>query len=392
MDKVFFDKKDCSGCGVCAERCPQNAITRKPDGFGFWYPEIDPKLCVDCGICRKVCHMLNKNAADKKAQRVVALKSKDPEVIKTSQSGGAFAELAKCVLEQGGVVYGAAFGEDFHVTHIRTDSARELYKLQGSKYVQSETVGIWQKVKDDLETQKRVLFSGTPCQIAALNAFLNRRYDNLFAVDLVCHGVMPPKIWKDHITYMGKKYGKLTQANFRDKAFGGWRAGRQSFKINGSLKDFDTYSRLFNSNFFLRESCYTPEKGKIVCKYGGMTRCSDLTIGDFWGIENVNSNIPDDNMGISVCLINSEKGEKLFAGIADRVLWEEHTPEDINTKNRNPHFAEGAPYLPQKAEKARREYLERGYLYVARKYADLGIRGVAIKAKRFLKRYIKRNI
>ena len=392
MEKVFANKKDCSGCGVCAEHCPKNAITLKADGFGFLYPEIDQKLCVDCGICRNVCHMLNKNAAEKMAQRVVALKSKDPQVIKTSQSGGAFAELAKCVLEESGVVYGAAFGAQFNVSHIRIDNMQELHRLQGSKYVQSELTGIFREVKQDLEAQTQVLFSGTPCQVAALNAYLNKSYDNLFAVDVVCHGVMAPQIWKDYIAYTRKKYGEFTQANFRDKAVGGWRGNSQSFRIKGEIKGFRTYGKLFNSNCFLRESCYTPEKSRIICKYGGLMRCSDLTIGDFWGIENVNSNIPDDNTGISVCLINSEKGEKLFAKIADSVIWEEHTLEDINIKGKNPHFGEGDPYLSKKLKKARAGYLKKGFSYIAGKYADLGFRGFCSKGMRFLKRCIRKNV
>lgn len=391
MESVFSQKQYCTGCGVCEACCPKDAISMQPDAFGFLHPKINQQLCVDCGICQNVCHMLKGDIERNNPRKVIALRSKNLEVINKCQSGGAFTELARCVLSQGGIVYGAALNEQFCAVHIRIDRIEELFKLQGSKYVQSNTTGIFAKVKADLDAKRTVLFSGTPCQVAALKTYLKREYDNLLTVDVVCHGIMPPRMWSDHMTFIRRKYGDFTEVKFRDKTIQGWRDHWESFQTCNGLKATCTYRQLFYVNYFLRESCYMPEAEKVICKYGGMERCSDLTIGDFWGIENINSDIQDDNTGISICLINSEKGESLLAKISEHVLWEEHTTKDVNTKNRNPHLADGVVYAPEKVNKARREYLDRGYLFVARKYADLGMRGVVQKGKRLIKRFIRRN-
>lgn len=387
MENVYTHKRYCSGCGVCAECCPKNAITLKPDSMGYLYPEIDIAQCVDCGLCRKVCHMLDEYAANRKPYRIVALKSKDPDVLRTSQSGGAFAELAKCILIDGGIVYGAAFDPQFRVAHIRIDRVEELYRLQGSKYVQSQTAGIFSQVKRDLELGRNVLFSGTPCQVAALHSFLGKAWDNLFCVDVVCHGVMPPRLWEDYLSYAKEKFGTYTQVKFRDKDVSGWRGSNQSFIINGKIRTSNTYSKLFYSNYFLRDVCCDSANKRIICKYGGIQRCSDLTIGDFWGIEDTESALPDNDTGISLCLINSEKGEHLFEKVSNRVFWETHSVADVT--RRNPQLAEGEPYLPELAEKARQEYLEKGFRYIAGKYADVGVKGVLRRLLRPVKLLLK---
>ena len=387
MEQVFEHKKYCTGCGVCAKKCPQAAIVLKPDLMGFLYPHIDSVKCVDCGLCRTVCHMLMPISDEGKTEQIFALKSKNATVLQTSQSGGAFAEMAKCVLSTGGVVYGASFDAQFFVKHIRVSNESELHKLQGSKYVQSETTEIFSLVKSDLDKGVEVLFSGTPCQVAALNSFLTKPYEKLCTVDVVCQGIMPPKLWGDYMAYVSGKYGTFTHANFRDKAVSGWRVQYESFTINGERKVFDTYKRLFYSNYFLRDACYKPEVQRIICKYGGMVRCSDLTIGDFWGIEKTESNIPDENTGISLCLVNSSKGAQLIGKISDRVFLEKHSEAEITP--RNPHLQDGDVYLPLKAEQARNEYIKHGFIYVAKKYAEAGLKGDIIKVLRRVKHGLK---
>lgn len=380
MEQVLGDKKGCSGCGACAERCPEKAITMQADAFGFLYPEIDRQRCIDCGLCRKICPGAQAVSGNG-PQKVVALRSKDPQIIQTSQSGGAFAELAKCVLAEGGAVYGAAKGEDGKVFHIRVDRAENLRKLQGSKYVQSRALGIFRQAEQDLKAGKTVLFSGTPCQIAGLATFLGRDYANLYTIDLVCHGVMPPKLWEDYLQYARKRFGSFTQVRFRDKRKNGWRDHWESFQIGGKTRFSNIYRKLFYLDVFLRDCCYAPEKEQVICRYAGKNRVSDLTIGDFYGIEDTRSAIKDDNTGISLCLMNSEKGKTLFEKIQHKIYWEEHSFPEASRKN--PHLAgEGKPFRKERIEKIRREYLEKGFRYIAGRYAEAGFLGIFKKLKR----------
>lgn len=230
--------EDCCGCTACASICPHNAISMKPDTLGFLYPEVDMEKCVDCGLCEKVCAFndnydtsLNLSQPD-----VYAARHKDMQEIETSRSGAAFIALSDWVIEHGGVVYGAGYTDHFRVVHKRAVSKEERNEFKGSKYVQSDLTGVFRQVKADLKAGLLVMFSGTPCQTAGLNSYIGKKLrENLYLVDIVCHGVPGPFIWRDYLAYLEHKYGdKICWVNFRDKQLYGWTAHHESFKfVNG---------------------------------------------------------------------------------------------------------------------------------------------------------------
>lgn len=385
MTTVFDKKENCSGCGVCKAVCSENAITIKQDDCGFYYPEIDTKRCVLCGKCQSNCHFINKSVSRNLFKDVFAVQSKDAEVLKKSQSGGLFAELAKSILNAGGAVYGAAFNDSFEVCHIRINSEEQLYKLQGSKYVQSKTEDIFETVKNDLDNGVQVLFSGTPCQVAALYSYLGQKNELLYTADMVCHGVMSPALWKSYLDYIKKKYGEITHADFRDKSFG-WQSHNETFTVKNQKIKKNIYRKIFYKNILLRPSCYSIKNGRYItaCKYAGMSRCADITIGDFWGIKKEASFFKNANLGISLCIVNTQSGSRLFDMIKQNVIWERH---DISeTLDKQPHLSCNEEGVPIKAvEDARQMYAKKGFIYIASKYGENGVCGLYPKGVRFIR-------
>ncbi len=385
MTTVFDKKENCSGCGVCKAVCNENAVTMQPDSYGFCYPQIDTKRCVLCGKCRSNCHFINKSVSRNLFESVFAVQSKDSEVLKKSQSGGLFAELAKSILNSGGTVYGAAFNDLFEVCHIRIESAKRLYKLQGSKYVQSKTEDIFRTVKDDLDNGMQVLFSGTPCQVAALYSYLGQKNELLYTVDIVCHGVMAPSLWKNYLDFIKKKYGEITRADFRDKSFG-WQVHNETFIIGKQKIKKNIYRKIFYKNVLLRPSCYSIKNDRYItaCKYAGMSRVSDITIGDFWGIKNETAFFKNPDLGISLCIINNQKGNCLFEMIKQNVIYQRRDISEASAKQ--PHLScidDGVPI--EDVETARQMYAKKGFMYIASKYGENGVFGIYPKGVRFIK-------
>ena len=235
------DPADCCGCTACASVCAHNAITMKPDVMGFLYPVVDKAKCVDCGLCEKVCSFnehydtsLNLSKPDAYAARHT-----DMDEVETSRSGAAFIAISDWILKQGGVVYGAGYADHFRVVHKRAVTPEERDEFKGSKYVQSDMESVFWQVKQDLKNGMIVLFSGTPCQTSGLNAYVGKKLrENLYLVDIVCHGVPAPYVWRDYLAYLEKKQGaKICWVNFRDKQEFGWSAHRETFKfVNGGVK------------------------------------------------------------------------------------------------------------------------------------------------------------
>lgn len=391
MTTVYDKKENCSGCGVCKAVCNENAVTMQQDDYGFYYPQIDINRCVSCGKCRSRCHFVNKHVSHNLSEDVFAVQSKDAEVLKKSQSGGLFAELAKSILNSGGVVYGAAFNDLFEVSHIRISSADQLYKLQGSKYVQSKTEDIFRMVKNDLDNNLQVLFSGTPCQIAALYSYLDRKDDLLYTVDIVCHGVMAPKLWKNYLDFIKKKYGEITRADFRDKSLG-WQSHNETFIIGKKKITKNIYRKIFYKDILLRPSCYSIKNDKYItaCKYAGILRVSDITVGDFWGIKNETALFKNANLGISLCIINTRNGSRLFETVKQSVIWEKRNINEALA--RQPHLSCMGDGVPAKSvEAARQMYAKKGFMYIASEYGENGICGIYPKGVRFVK-YIRNKI
>ena len=220
------DKADCCGCTACASICPKDAITMEPDTLGFKYPKVDLDKCIDCGLCEKVC-AFNDNydkSLNLKEPEIYAARHKDIHEIETSRSGAAFIAISDYILENGGIVYGVGYKDHFRVAHKRATTKEERNEFKGSKYVQSDLDGIFRQVKEDLKQGNTVLFSGTPCQTAGLNSYIGKKLrENLVLVDIVCHGVPSPYIWRDYLAYIEKKYkNEVVKVDFRDKSRIGW--------------------------------------------------------------------------------------------------------------------------------------------------------------------------
>lgn len=229
---------DCCGCTACASICAHNAISMKPDALGFLYPFVDKDKCTDCGLCEKVCafHENYDKSLNLPKPNAYAARHKDMKEVETSRSGAAFIAISDYIIENGGVVYGAGYAEHFRVVHKRSTTKVERNEFKGSKYVQSDLNGVFQQVKKDLKDGLIVLFSGTPCQTAGLHSFVGKKLrENLFLIDIVCHGVPGPFLWRDYLNYLEKKNGSsICYVNFRDKKMFGWRAHKETFKfVNG---------------------------------------------------------------------------------------------------------------------------------------------------------------
>ena len=362
----IHDPSQCCGCSACANICPHKAISMSPDALGFLYPEVDTQKCVECGLCEKVCAFTDSYDRSNNLPEpdVYAARHKDIAEIEKSRSGAMFAALSDWVLDTGGVVYGAGYAEHFRVIHKRATTRKQRDEFRGSKYVQSDMGHVFCEVAEDLRAGKAVLFTGTPCQTSGLQSFLKLRHvstDLLYVVDIVCHGVPGPYIWRDYLAYIEKKQGsKVLAVNFRDKSQLGWTAHKESFTFQDG-KTY-TYTYTFYQHIMFRHSC-----GK--CHFTNFQRPSDITIADFWGWQKVDADFNADDKGCSLVLVNTEKGRKLFDKIKSQMNLRISDRESCLQPNLQ-HPSEIHP-LRQAFEE---DYKKHGFLYVARKYGDMGWR------------------
>lgn len=327
-------KTDCCGCHACVQRCPKHCITMREDEEGFLYPFVDSSLCIDCGLCEKVCPVFNLGE-ERKPLKVYAAKNIDDEIRMSSSSGGVFTVLAERVLDENGVVFGARFDESWNVVHDYVENRKDLAAFRGSKYVQSRIGDCFQKVESFLKNDRKVLFSGTPCQIAGLRLFLRKEYDNLLTVDLVCHGVPSPKIWRAYLEEtIARECGKNTvfshsnverislvkDISFRDKRLG-WKkfsfsltlstpvgSGEKNSVFLSDVLTKNTFLQGFLHDLYLRPSCHACP---VKCFKSG----SDLTIADYWGIDCYYKDF-DDDRGTGLVLVNTSKGEEFYSKLS----------------------------------------------------------------------------
>jgi coenzyme F420-reducing hydrogenase beta subunit len=321
---VIFDKQNCTGCRACEQKCIHKAIQMKANEEGFLYPEIDSNLCNNCGLCEKICPIF-RDDLQRDVLEVFAAKSLNREQMLRSASGGIFPLLAENILEKNGIVFGCAYDEDLVAIHIAVENSSELHRLQSSKYVQSDTLNTYTQAKDFLEQNRKVLYSGTPCQIAGLKAFCGKDYENLATVDLVCHGVPSPGLFAKYIGWLGKKMGgRIIYYDFRSKERGGWG---YDFKTKTKTKTkylkwhLDPYFRSFLRNETLRECCYS-------CKYACGKRVGDITIADYWGIKQMHPDFFSSD-GVSAVLVNTHKGKSLFENIKNKVEYIQSSFESV---------------------------------------------------------------
>lgn len=306
----------CTGCGACANACPMTCIYMEENEEGFLYPTVNSEKCMNCGLCKKVCPVLE-DEKEKSNIKAYAVYNQERDVVLQSSSGGVFTAIARQLIQQGGAVYGAAFQKDLTVTHLRAETEEELAAFRGSKYVQSIIGNVYKRVKVDLNKRKKVLFSGTPCQVAALKKYLGKDYENLISVDIICHSVPSPKVWKQYVReWQEREKKKISEVVFRDKR-NGWQQYYFCMKKEdgteiAELGRENAYMKAFIQGLSTRESCYN-------CKFKGKKRMSDLTLGDFWGIENTYPEAynPD---GTSLVLVNSNKGQKILDALDNEVI------------------------------------------------------------------------
>ena len=381
------DKTRCCGCTACQAACPHDAIVMKPDVLGFTYPEVDMSACVDCGLCEKVCAFVQDCDASLPVDRsltaeVQAARHKDGNVVAASQSGGVFTALSDAVLSEGGVIYGAAYKGLDEVSHIRAESAQERNLLRGSKYVQSDMGQIFRSVREDLVNGRKVLFSGTPCQVAGLKSYIPERlHENLLLVDFICHGVPSPSVWKDYVEYMSRK-GNIVRAIFRDKSVAGWKVHADSFLYEDEKKRTgDTFRVLFYKNIILRHNCGN-------CPYNVTAHPADVTIGDFWGVAEVLP-VMDSGAGTSMVICNTEKGKILLSSAACELELETVSLTYDFMSRKNPNLVRPANIYKDR-RRFEEEYSRKGFLHVARKWGDLGWRYKAWQLKTWLKRLVGR--
>lgn len=372
---------DCCGCTACASICTHDAITMKPDALGFLYPEVDKEKCVDCGLCEKVCAFNDHYDTSLNLEPPLAYgaRHKDMNEVETSRSGAAFIAISDYILEEGGVVYGAGYTDHFRVVHKRATTKEERDEFKGSKYVQSDMTGVFRQVKKDLRDGLTVLFSGTPCQTSGLNSYVGKRLrEKLFLVDIVCHGVPSPYMWRDYIAYLEKKQGSpIVWVNFRDKQKYGWAAHHETFKFkNGGGKMSFTF--LFYKHIMFRKSC-----GK--CHFANTKRPSDITIADFWGYKKNNPPFGDDNKGLSLVLCNTEKGKKLFESAKAKLLVFPVSIENCL----QPNLKQPSELHP-KRDVFEQDYKNKGFEYVYYKYGEEGWRYKLSKIIVFFNKVIRK--
>lgn len=314
-------KEDCAGCWACVQRCPKRCISMHEDNEGFLYPTADAALCIDCGLCEKVCPVINQ-AEKREPKAAYAATNREDAIRLKSSSGGIFSALSEEVVRQGGVVFGARFDKQWEVVHDWADTSEKLTPFRCSKYVQSRIGDSYVQAEKFLKEGRTVLFSGTPCQIAGLRLFLRKTYENLLLVDIICHGVPSPGVWRDYLNAELKhrcgfeSTSAITSISFRDKSTG-WKSYSFTYTVKtpsgGELRvsepgSRNTFMRGFLMDLYLRPSC-------DACPAKHLKSGSDLTLGDYWGLEQTHPEL-DDNKGMCALMVNTGKGARWVAEIS----------------------------------------------------------------------------
>ena len=368
-------KYHCSGCGACRSACPADAIRLEPDVEGFFYPVIDAARCINCLACERACPADRQSPEAEQTGAFYAY-AKNEAICAQSSSGGLFTLLAEQILRRNGVVYGAGFDDLFRVCHMRIERAEDLPRLRMSKYVQSDTGLCMRQVKADLHAGIPVLFSGTPCQIAGLRQYLGRDFDNLYTQDIICHGVPSPSLWQK---YCAEQFGGRTirAVSFRDKTMGWNGFGMRVCFTEGpdyfQIANKDPFERAFLANLILRPSCHQ-------CQYKTVERFSDITLADYWGVEEVHPELKG-RQGVSLVLTHTEKGEQLMAAVKDAAVL---GVTELDRAVKMNHAAEHSV----RAHRNRGKFFER---VNSERFAPLVEACLRMSAGKRIKRFIRRN-
>lgn len=314
-------KEDCCGCTACESICGKNAIVLKADEEGFLYPDVNKAKCVDCHLCEKVCPIITRKNGVKEldSQHFYAVRHKDTDVLMNSSSGGAFSAFAKVVLDKGGIVYGATYDDNMVVRHVGIEKIHDLWKLRGSKYVQSDIRGVFIEIKQFLVSGRFVLFSGTPCQVEGLKLFLRKPHDKLLTIDVVCHAVTSPMLFKDYMVYLQERYRRnIVWLNMRDKLKNGWnhhftlRVWPKDKKSQVLRPTYISWLSVFGSEMASRPSCHK-------CLFTNLTRSGDITLADFWDDKKTRPDVYSSE-GTSLLIVNSNMGKLLLDSVKNNIM------------------------------------------------------------------------
>ncbi len=377
----ILEKKNCSGCSACAAICPKDCITMQVDEEGFKYPKVNNDECVKCGLCENICPVINPKEVLNNIPSAYATLNLNNEIRNQSSSGGIFYLLAEYVISLGGIVFGAKFDDDFRVVHDFADNLTDIKNFMGSKYLQSDMGKNYLKVKEFLNKGRIVLFTGTPCQIGGLKAFLGKDYENLICQDIICHGVPSPKVWKKYIEYRESKVKvKLLRTFFRHKKYG-WKMYSLQFEFSNCNEyiqkhNEDLYMRSFLRNLDLRPSCYD-------CAFKNVSREADITLADFWGISDVAPEM-DDDKGTSLVIVHSEKGKNLLDKIQSKIRLLQ--VDFYKAIEHNPSMIQSEAYNP-KRNAFMKEIVVKPFDKVVKKYCK---EKFTVKVKRKLKQMINK--
>jgi NAD-dependent dihydropyrimidine dehydrogenase PreA subunit len=359
------DKSKCCGCAACVNACPVQCIVMRRDrDEGFDYPVANPDICIGCGKCESVCPVL---APAEPSTPLAAYAVRFEEFVDGSSSGGVFPALAKAVIDEGGVVFGAVMEPDLTVGHTEAETMDEVQRMRGSKYVQSDLYSVFFDVKEYIKSGRKVLFTGTPCQVAGLHKYLGGKSDRLVTVDIACHGVPGPGLWEMYVKALGKRAGsEITAADFRDKSKGWRRYGFKTVSTSGTSTSVraseDPYMALFMQDMTLRPSCYN-------CPAKGGRSCSDLTVADLWSVARTAPQINDDR-GASGVLVNTHAGIELL---------EKTKPEYRLELSPNEVMSDNGGFAPSVQIPERRvEFFE-------------GLKVAGVDVYRHMSRYVKRK-
>ena len=359
-----LEKKECCGCTACLSACPKQCISMVPDEEGFLYPVIDKNLCINCGLCEKVCPV-NTPVYDNVNHAVYAAYVKDEKQRMQSTSGAIFYVIANWIIGQGGIVYGAAFDKDFKLKHIGVESLSELQSLRGSKYLQSDLGHTFSEIKGYLEKGRWVYFVGVGCQVAGLHSFLRKEYATLLTSDLVCHGVPSQLMFDWHLDYLRhKEKGEIVSYSFRDcKGWGGCETYKYVSQTSGKQRvrrlysySLSPYLYAFMYAFNYRYSCYD-------CKFAQIPRQGDITLADYWGVEKYFPAL-DRTKGVSLVLINTRKAIEVWNTVKEQVEYCSSNISDASQYNGNLIHTTHMPIIRESCYTLIRQ---RGYKSVAEK-------------------------
>jgi coenzyme F420-reducing hydrogenase beta subunit len=376
----YIGKEKCTGCSLCMNVCPYDAIKMELDENGFIFPNIDNNKCTNCGICYDKCPIINNKNKNWKNPISYAAYSKDDITLKNSSSGGVFSEISKKIIDENGKVYGVAWNyKELFVYHKSADKTNELKELRGSKYLQSFVGMTYKKINKDLENNKKVLFVGTPCQVAAMNNYIQS--DNLYTIDLICHGIPSLTIFRSYLKENFKE--NITKIDFRNKKKG-WNNYFVQVQNNYYPHSRNNFFKGYLDNLYLNEICYN-------CPFSSIPRQGDITLGDYWGVP---KEIDNNNKGISAVVINNEKGSTLIKGILNIKIIEQDLEK---IKKGNPRLYSGYNRNTEKKGNVFKDYKIHGFNYIAKKYVKMPSytkyisKIIFSKVKKTIKKIIRRN-